>query len=51
MELSFLMPNSGPMDSYGFRMFYFISNYIRIIYASCVDNKISYSNPPAKQVG
>ena len=28
-----------------------ISNYIEIIYARCVDNKISYSNPPAKQVG
>jgi hypothetical protein len=28
-----------------------VSIYICIIYASCVDNKISYSNPPAKQVG
>jgi hypothetical protein len=45
------MPDPGPMASRGFRMFCSISNYIEIIYAGCVDNKISYSNPPAKQVG
>jgi hypothetical protein len=34
-----------------FNIAFGISIYIWIICASCEDNKISYSNPPAKQVG